>query len=319
MYLGIEIGGTKLQVGVAAGDGPPLTVLERISADPSGGARGILAQIEQIARPLRERFALKAVGIGFGGPVNAAAGRTIKSHQVDGWDDFPLVDWCQERLGLPGVLGNDSDLAGLAEALFGAGRGHKIVVYSNVGSGIGGAVVIDGQLHTGSTGVASEIGHLRPGPQAKCPEQTVESLASGWGIANTARTKLQQIAASESADVADLLARCDGLPERITTAMIAQAATEGNSLAHDVFAGAVRVYGWALAQVITLLAPSVIVIGGGVPLAGEALFFGPLREQVRRYTFPPLRDACQIVPAGLGEEVVVHGALALAARQSLNG
>ena len=93
----------------------------------------------------------------------AESGRTIVSHQIDGWQDFPLGDWCRQTLGRPAVLGNDSDLAGLGEARFGAGRGHRIVFYSNVGSGIGGSLVVDGELYRGGRGVASEIGHLRPG------------------------------------------------------------------------------------------------------------------------------------------------------------
>ena len=111
---------------------------------------------------------------------------------------------------------------------------------------------------------------------------------------------------------ADLLERCDGQIERLTAAMVAQAASEGNQLAQDVFGHACQVYGWGIAQVITLLAPNVVVLGGGVALVGEALFLGPLRTAVDRYVFPPLQGSFEVVPAELGEEVVLHGALALA-------
>jgi len=340
MFLGIEIGGTKLQLGVGCGDGGAPVALQRVDVEPQQGAEEILRQIERLGRPLIDQHAISAVGIGFGGPVDADAGRTIVSHQVDGWKDFHLVEWCRQTLGLPAVLGNDSDLAGLGEARFGGGRGHRVVFYSNVGSGIGGALVVDGQLYRGGSGVASEIGHLRPGLQSDHPDQTVESIASGWGIAATARARLfdpasfplrplaesthpgepesvrQRLIEREEADeefAADLLERCNGEIDRLTTVTVGRAAKEGNRLARELLDHACQAYGWALAQMITLLAPNVVVVGGGVSLVGEQLWFVPLREQVDRYVFPPLRGSFQIVPAELGEEVVLHGALAIAA------
>ena len=100
---------------------------------------------------------------------------------------------------------------------------------------------------------------------------------------------------------------------------MAEAAKAGNKAALAIFRRATQTYGWAIAQMITLLSPQVVVIGGGVPLAGEALFFAPLRKEVERYVFPPLRGTYRIAPAELGEEVVVHGALALARAQAENG
>ena len=176
MYLGIEIGGTKLQLAVGPGDGSPFVDFQRAEIRLEEGAGGILRQIESVGRELIERHQPRAIGIGFGGPVDAEAGRTITSHQVEGWTDFALADWCRETFGLPAGLSNDSDAAGLAEALFGAGRGHRVVFYINVGSGIGGALVVDGRVYSGGHGIASEIGHLRPGLDADDPHATVESI-----------------------------------------------------------------------------------------------------------------------------------------------
>jgi glucokinase len=344
MLLGIEIGGTKLQWGVGAGDGEPLAALEREDAQPKGGAAGICKQIERRARPLIERYGVTAIGFGFGGPVDTARGRIIKSHQVSGWDDFPLVEWARKVFGLPAVLANDSDAAGLAEARFGAGRGARVVFYTNVGSGIGGALVIDGRLYGGATGIAAEIGHMRPGLQSDRPDQTVEASASGWAISSAAQALAaatdpvahrlepfveggrprgpesvrQRLIEREEADeraVADLLERCDGQVERLNAQMIAQAAREGNELAREVFRQACETFGWAVAQVITLLSPNVVVLGGGVSLAGEDLFVAPVRAEVARYVFPPLLNTYKIVPAALDELVVVHGALARAREQ----
>jgi glucokinase len=317
MFLGIEIGATKLQLGVGRGDGPPLVALERIDAKREEGAAGIRSQIEEAARRLIVQHGVRAVGIGFGGPVDAAAGRTVISHQVEGWENFPLAAWCREKLGLTTVLGNDSDSAGLAEALFGAGRKDRIVFYTNVGSGIGGALVINGQLHSGSRGIAAELGHARPGPEAESPEQTVESVSSGFGMAAVARAYLSgqsTVVPGMAAAAAELRQRAGGQIEKVTGRLVVEAAGEGNALAQEIFGRAIRTFGWAIAQMITLVAPEVVVVGGGVPLAGETLFFAPLRREVERYVFPPLGGSYRLAPAELGEEVVVHGALAIAAR-----
>lgn len=314
LYLGIEIGGTKLQLGVGTGSGGPLEALERCEVDPLRGAEGIREQIAQIGKMLIARYDVRRIGVGFGGPVDAASGRVITSFQIDGWEGDPLCDWCRGTLGLPTVLENDSNLAGLGEARFGAGCGSRIVFYSNVGSGIGGALVIDGTLYSGGTGAAvSEIGHLRVGLEAVRPEDDVESIASGWGIAEQARVRLREETREQTSSAAELRAQCDGDVEALTGKMIVDAASQGNALAKDVLAIAIRGYGWALAQVVTLLAPNVLVIGGGVPQIGERLYVAPLRDEVERYVMPPLRGTYQLVPAALGEEVVVHGALALAA------
>ena len=311
MYLGIEIGGTKLQLAVGLGDGSPPVEFQRLDVRCEEGAGRILRQIDAVGRGLIARHQPRAIGIGFGGPVDAESGRTITSHQVEGWTDFALVDWCRETFGLPVGLSNDADAAGLAEALFGAGRGHRVVFYITVGSGIGGALVVDGRVYSGGHGIASEIGHLRPGLEADDPRATVESIASGFGIAAAGRSWLagQNL---HDPSAADLLARCSGRIEQLSGRMVVDAAAAGNPAAHGIFAHALQTLGWAIAQMITLVAPQVVVMGGGVPLAGEAMFFAPLRREVARYVFPPLAHAYSIVPAELGEEVVVHGALAVA-------
>src|SRR4029077_4918013 len=132
---GIEIGGTKLQLGVGDGDSPQFAAFERYSIEPTRGAEGIIRQIESAARPLVKRFDIERVGIGFGGPVDSAAGRVITSHQIAGWTGFALADWVEQALGRPAVVGNDCDCAALAEARCGAGQGHRTVFYVTVGTG----------------------------------------------------------------------------------------------------------------------------------------------------------------------------------------
>ncbi len=339
MFLGIEIGGTKLQVGVGRGDGT-LLAIERFDVRPRFGAAGILEQIEASARVLIARHNVAAIGIGFGGPIDSARGIVTKSHHVEGWDHYPLVDWCRRVLALPAKLENDCDAAGLAEARFGAGQGRSVVFFVTIGTGIGGGLVVDGQIYRGNGNGAAEIGHLRPGLHADRPDQTIESLASGWGIAAAAQARLsdpishaflpltsglnrttpdevrQRLIENEEAEeeyAADLWDRCGGKLDQLTTHMVAQAAGEGNEVAREVLAHACQALGWGIAQAITLVSPQVVVIGGGVSLMDESLFLVPVRREVERYVFPPLADTYQILPARLGEQVVVHGALAAAA------
>lgn len=293
MYLGVEIGGTKVQVGLGRGDGE-LLALWRGQVDREAGASGILQQIADAVAPLIDRAGVArpqicGIGIGFGGPIDDATRGVLKSHQVGGWDGFPIADWAEREFGRPCVVGNDADVAGLGEAKFGAGRGLSPVFYVTIGSGIGGGLIVDGSIYRGAGRGASEVGHLRirHGDEFR----TLESLCSGWGIE-------QSFTAMHG--------------KRVSCAQIAEAARSGDGQAlrflderWDVLAG-------GLAEVIALLCPRRIIIGGGVSMMGDDVLFEPLRKKVAERAFAPFAGCYDIVPAALGEEVVVHGALALA-------
>ncbi|TWT31718.1 ROK family protein [Blastopirellula retiformator] len=330
MFLGIEIGGTKLQVAVGLPGQEPVA-LERMEVQADRGANGILNQIETAAHRLLQKNQPLGIGVGFGGPVDPQTGVVAKSHQIDGWNRFPLRDWCEKTFNLPTAICNDCDAAALAEATYGAAAGAKSVFYVTVGTGVGGGFVYQGQQFGADRPTIAEIGHMRPGIHADRAEITVESIASGWGLAAEARSRLMgdvsrslslsrdrsPIAEQTSDEFArDLLLRCDHDLDQLTAKLIGQAAADGNELARDILEHGTQALGWAIAQVVTLMAPQVIVVGGGVSLMGDQLFFTPLRAQVRRFVFPPLVDSCSIVSAKLGELVVVHGALALAAQRS---
>lgn len=299
MYLGIEIGGTKLQLGVGSGDGR-LAELRKFEVERTAGAQGILNRIDSAAAELLQRFPCAAIGVGFGGPVDVAAGRVLKSHQIAGWDDFPLVAWCRDRFALPCVLGNDADAAALAEARFGAGRGCDPVFYVTIGTGIGGGFVQHGNLYHGHGPAVAEIGHLRPSTTAVDADDTVEAIASGLAI--------ERAAASLRAAPPFASATC----EKLTARELAAAAQTGHVPSRQILDRAVAALGWAVAQTVTLLAPQRVIVGGGVALTGEELFYAPLRRAVDQFVFPPLRGTFLIVPPALGEAMVVHGALATA-------
>jgi glucokinase len=269
MYLGVEIGGTKLQVGVCDRRGR-IAQLVRVTVVRRDGARGILQQLERIVPPLLAGHRIQAIGVGFGGPVDAPHGRVVRSYHIKGWDGFALRRWFLERFKLPTVIENDTNVAALAEARVGAGRGRRAVLYSNVGTGIGGGFVIDGKIHNGRFG-ATEIGHtvLLVRKQGRLRHQILESVASGLSI-ERGKTTLAQSA---------------------------------------------RYYGVALANAITLLNPDVVVVGGGVARAGQK-FLRPVRETAKRFVFGPYRRNYRIVPAALGDTVVVTGAAILAANEA---
>jgi glucokinase len=299
--LGIEIGGTKLQLGVGADDGK-LAALWRGAVDAAAGPEGIRRQIttavpELLAKAGIDRSQLKGVGIGFGGPVDDATRTVIKSHQIEGWDHFPLADWVSDVVGLPAALGNDADVAGLAEALHGAGKGLSPVFYITIGSGIGGGLIIDGEIYRGVGRGAAEVGHLHVDPSYG-GASIVEDVASGWGIRRRAELFLGQGWTAEA---------------------VAEAARQGNSTASALLDIARECLAFAICDVIALLCPRRIVIGGGVSLMGEDLLMTPLREIVAKNVFRPFAGLTDIVPAALGEEVVVHGAIALARRKLLLG
>lgn len=316
MYLGIEIGGTKLQLGIGRGDGT-LLGLWRGTVDVAAGGDGIRQQIvaavpELLATARVNRDVLKGIGVGFGGPVDDETRSVIKSHQVAGWDGFPLADWLGEALGLPAVLGNDADVAGLAEALFGAGKGLSPILYMTIGSGIGGGLILDGSILRGTGRGAAEIGHLkvRDPRTIEGRLESLENIASGWAIGRYAR----ECVASDPAAGALLVTRA-GRADRITAQTIGELVSVGDPLAVRVLGTALDALADAICAAIVLVCPRRVVVGGGVPLIGERHFFEPLRERIADRVFPPFAGLTEVVPAAQGEAVVVHGALALARRR----
>ena len=318
-YLGIEIGGTKLQIGVGVGVGADAGVLAglwRGAVDAAAGPEGIRRQITQavpelLAKANIDHSCLKGIGIGFGGPVNDATRTVIKSHQIEGWDNFPLADWVSEVVGLPAALGNDADVAGLAEALHGAGKGLSPIFYITIGSGIGGGFIIDGEIYRGVGKGAAEIGHLRiadPGLGEDVAILPLESHASGWSIAEDAKT-LQKI----GFDLGEFQRLGGDRP--LTAEAVALVAERGGLSAQGILEQAWEALAEGICHVIALLCPRRIIIGGGVSLMGEKILFEPLRRMVAERVFKPFAGLTDIVPAALGEEVVVHGAIALARRR----
>jgi glucokinase len=252
--------------------------------------------------------------VGFGGPTDDATQSVVKSHHIAGWTGFPLAAWLSDVIGLSTVICNDADVACLAEASFGAGKGLSPVFYMTVGTGIGGGLVLDGEMYRGCGRGAMEVGHLRPVYPLRPSvghDEILEDWAAGWGIGRAGQDRERS-----GADVSAIRRAAGDGP--ITGKAVAQAACLGDPVALGIIDDAVQALAEGLCSVIKLLCPRRIIIGGGVSLIGEELLFRPLRQYVAGRGMAAFAGVTDIVPAALGEEVVVHGALALA-RQKLRG
>src|SRR5260370_19469573 len=191
-YLGIEIGGTKLQV-VLGDERTAILERRRFAVNLPTGAAGIRENIAQSIAGLLQRATVRAVGVGFGGPVDWKAGRICRSHHVEGWTGFELKDWLQNLTSLPVFADNDSNVASLGEAAHGAGKGFNPMFYVNCGSGVGGGLVVGGGIYHGATPGESEIGHVRLDRSGTI----VEARCAGWAV--DARIRALKITEPESA------------------------------------------------------------------------------------------------------------------------
>lgn len=305
MILGIEIGGTKLQIvgGDRAGN---IQHRRRFSVQAEEGAAGIRKQIE---RTLGEMADLKidGIGVGFGGPVDWKTGHICRSHQVEGWSEFRFAEWLQPFAGVPVFLENDANVATLGEALHGAGKGRNPVFYVTLGSGVGGGLVVDGEIYHGTTPGEAEIGHVRLDRSGVI----VEQRCSGWAVDARIRT------ISDPGSVLGRLARAQAQPGG-EARHIRVAAAEGDSVAEQILADTATDLAFALSHVTHLFHPEIIVLGGGLSLIGN-----PLRDAVACNLPPFLMDAFRPGPAialaALGEDTVPVGALAMAARRLQKG
>ena len=295
-YLGLDFGGTKLAVGLVDQAGR-IDAFGRSATDPEAGPDGAIEAMRRLVDGFPDGSPRpEAVGISFGGPVDAARRRVLLSHHGPGWNDFPLVERVASSWNCPVEMDNDANAAALGEARYGAGRGRRNVLYVTVSTGIGAGVIVDGELYRGSHGLSGELGHtivLPDGPFCPCGKRgCVEAIASGPSIAR---------AYTEAGGIASGV---------VTAPMVFERAASGDPIARRVLATAIDLLGIGIANAINMLDPDVVIVGGGVSRAGEA-FFAPLREAVQRVGAPSPPGAVPVVPAELGDAVGVLGAVAL--------
>jgi glucokinase len=305
-FIGIEIGGSKLQL-VAGGANCRVTHRVRKTVERGADGPRICAQIDEGLAELRERIhtPVKSIGVGFGGPVDRRGGRIVRSHQVAGWENFPLRDWLSERAErVPVIVENDSNAATLAEAVAGAGLGFETVFYCNFGSGVGGGLVTCGGLpYHGAPPGEMEFGHLRLNPEGV----TVESKCSGWAVDE--RIRVECARAPRDSTLARLVAMDPGSESR----HLAAAMGAGDLVAERVLNDVAADIGFALSHVVHLAHPDVVVLGGGLALVGER-FRAAVAEALRPLVMEAFLPPPWVALAALGEDAVPVGALHLAAR-----
>ena len=308
----IEIGGTKIQVVLGT---PKGKIIEnrRYAVNREKGATGIQEQILDGLKSLRKIKSFSAIGVGFGGPIDWKTGRVFKSHHIAGWDGFALGDWLRSEFGVKVVADNDANVAALAEAKLGAGRGKDPVYYMTVGSGIGGGIISGGRIYHGRPPGEVEIGHTRIPFQNLPPREwpILETLCSGWSLDAQVRRAAENHPGSILAKWIEPHGR--GGEARF----LLEAKGHGDPHATRIWEDLGRYLGLALSYVIQLFHPQILVIGGGVSRFGE-----PLLEEIRRnldlFVMAAHQGTYEVALAELGEQAVPTGALLLAASSPLS-
>lgn len=306
IWVGVDIGGTKTAV-VLCSDPP--AILERVAFPtlPEYGPERAITLIRQTIDSLIEthgihRGQIEAIGISCGGPLDSKRGLIQSPPNLPTWDNIPIVDMLRDQFGVSCRLENDANAGAVAEYRFGAGQGVQNMIFLTMGTGLGAGFIIEGRLYRGASDMAGDIGHVRltpSGPVGYNKAGSAEGWASGGGMARAATQRV--VAAMEKGDVTSLVAQL--ATNRILTAKdIADAARQGDELARQIVSETGSRLGEALAILVDLLNPELIVIGGLAIRLGESILV-PARTVMEREAQPAAAHACRIVPALLGERI----------------
>lgn len=313
--LALDMGASRLRVAVVAPDG---TVSGRLDGPTpvEAGPAGVLSTTIEMLRSARDTAppgsadAIVGVGISAPGPLDPFAGALIDPPNLGpAFRDMPLAAPIAEALGLPVVLDRDTHVAALGELEFGAARGYRNFLYLTVSTGIGGAIVADGQLVTGRDGVAGELGHMMvqiDGPPCGCGARGhLEAVSSGSGIARAAAAA---IAAGRAVSLADRQRATD---RRLDGREVAAAEEDGDPAATEIMQTARRAFAEACVSLVDIFNPEVIVVGGSLARNQGDRWLDPARERIAAVAFRIHRRDVQLIPAALGDDVGLIGAIPL--------
>lgn len=307
---GIDIGGTKIALALETLGGEK-TASRRIPTRVEIGSQAIVENIAQTLAEMAEasQTEIVSVGIGCPSPLDIEKGLVMSPSNLRDWDRFPIVRFFEEYFNVPVVLDNDANAAALGEFVYGAGRGYKNVVYITVSTGIGGGIIINGEIFHGVAASAGELGHtiVQPDGGARCncgSTGCLETVCSGVHIARRAKEKLAGGAASLMSEIA-------GNTNELTAETVVEAVRRGDELAIEIWDETCRYLAIGIGNIISLLAPEAVIVGGGVAAAGK-LLFAPLKSLVPQFVSMVPADEINIVPAELGAQSGVCGALVLA-------
>ena len=302
----IDMGASHMSIAVADFTARILQEFE-IPLDIKNGPKVCLAEANQQLLKLLESQGLSissisAVGVGVPGPVITEAGMVLAPPIMPGWDRYPIRSTLEKMWGCPVTLNNDAELGALGEWAYGAGRGEKNIAYIKVGTGIGAGLILNQQIYGGTTGAAGEIGHLtidENGPLCNCGNHgCLEAFASGYAIAQQGQLLIQSGKRTLLSDLGS---------EKITAHEVAEAARRGDLHAQEILRRSGTFIGIAIAGLINLFNPSIVIIGGGVAQVGD-LLTAPIRQAVRERAMRASEQSMRITTAMLGRRSLLIGA-----------
>ena len=313
-FVGVDVGGTKVAAGLVNAHGEILARTRRpmvADGDAAAGLNSVTGAIDALfAENPDARRTLHGIGICAPGPLDPHTGVVINPPNLKCWRNFPLAEEMSRRYGVAVRVDNDANAAALAEYFWGAGQGFKTVFYTCIGTGIGTGIILDGRVYLGRTGAAAEGGHVSidyRGPRCGCGKRgCIEVLASGTAIARRAREKL----AAEPARHSALRQLSGGELEMINSEMVGQANTAGDTLAAEILLETVELLAVWLGNIVDLLEPEVMIIGGGVA-ALLTPYFQELRKRLARHCVNSRYAEIPLVPAYYGADSGIAGGAAL--------
>jgi len=307
--LAIDLGGTKIAAALIS---PDNRVTDRAHSPTLAveDLQPVLSQIFAIIDRLlpqgtADPAQLGGIAIAAAGAIDTDKGLITSSPNLPGWLDVPLRDIVSKRYGADTCLLNDANAAALAEHRLGAGRSTANLIYLTVSTGIGGGIIINGELYSGTSGCAGELGHMTidaNGPECSCGNRgCLEALASGTAVASEAKRRIKE---GEPSLLTDIVS---GDLEGITAEKVATAAHSSDRLALEVISRAAGYLGAGMVSLVNIFNPEVIIVGGGLSKMGE-LLLKPAREMVKQRAFPLCAGAVRIVTAELGDDSGLLGA-----------
>lgn len=310
--IGIDIGGTNIKAGVIKKSGEVIKSYS-IKTQASKGADDVLERIKKLTDEIIKENELDkkdiiGIGMGIPGPVNTDTGIVNFCPNMKGWENYPAAEKLEEMTGFKVKVGNDVNVITLGEIWMGAAQGYKNVAGITLGTGIGGGMVINGHLVSGASGAAAEVGHMKVehgGKLCGCGQYGCwEAYASATGLQ---REAVSRLAVNTDTVIWDKIGHD---PQKIEAKHIFDAAKEGDKFALSLLDYEIKYLSMGIANILNLLNPELVVIGGGISLAGDILF-DRLREKLKEETLKVALDAVKIVPAKLGNDAGVVGAAAL--------
>jgi glucokinase len=315
--IGLDIGGTKVATGLVDRDGKILIQVRQPMVSTGGAEEALKAVTDAIDSLLKlvtiehsDRLPFQGIGLCAPGPLNPQAGVVINPPNLPCWRNFPLAAKVAEIYNAPVKLDNDANAAALAETRWGAARGQRSVFYATIGTGIGTGIVLDGRIYHGNTGAAGEGGHMSidyRGPTCGCGKQgCIEAFAAGPAIGARARTRLTAARPQHSV----MLDLTQNNVERVTSEIVGKAVAAGDPLALEILQETVSFLTVWLGNIVDLLDPDVIVVGGGVAAMLEP-FFRDIKDGLPRWCVNPRASEIPLRMAHYGADAGIAGGAAL--------